>query len=109
MGVCDARAGLMADAERNLLRAYELDAANPVAGYNLSRVLYQRGEFQRAQFYIRRLNNSDLANAETLWLGVKVERRLGDRVAMQQLAEQLRKRFPKSREAAAYDRGAFDE
>jgi type IV pilus assembly protein PilF len=80
-----------------------------VTGYNLANLLFRRGDFNRAQFYIRRLNNSDLANAETLWLGVKVERRLGDRVAMQQLAEQLRKRFPKSREATAYDRGAFDE
>jgi type IV pilus assembly protein PilF len=108
-GLCEARAGKTAEAERSLALSYELDAGNPVTGYNLAGLLFRRGDFNRAQFYIRRLNNSDLANAETLWLGVKVERRLGDRVAMQQLAEQLRKRFPKSREAAAYDRGAFDE
>jgi type IV pilus assembly protein PilF len=35
-----------------------------------------RGELTRAQFYIRRLNNSNLANAETLWLGIKIEQRL---------------------------------
>ena len=109
MGVCDARAGLMADAERNLLRAYELDAANPVAGYNLSRVLYQRGDYQRAQFYIRRLNNSELANAESLWLGIKVENRMNDTQAMRQLSEQLRKRYPQSRERGSLDRRAYDE
>ncbi|MDP3759503.1 MAG: type IV pilus biogenesis/stability protein PilW [Ramlibacter sp.] len=109
MGLCEARAGKTAEAERSLARSYELDAGNPVTGYNLAGLLFRRGDFNRAQFYIRRLNNSDLANAETLWLGVKVERRLGDRVAMLQLAEQLKKRFPKSREAAAYERGAFDE
>jgi type IV pilus assembly protein PilF len=109
MGVCDARAGLMEDAERNLLRAYELDAANPVAGYNLSRVLYQRGDFKRAQFYIRRLNNSELANAESLWLGIKVENRMNDTAAMGQLSEQLRKRYPQSRERGSLDRRAFDE
>jgi type IV pilus assembly protein PilF len=108
-GLCEARAGKTAEAERSLARSYELDAGNPVTGYNLAGLLFRRGDFNRAQFYIRRLNNSDLANAESLWLGVKVERRLGDRVAMLQLAEQLRKRFPKSREAAAYDRGSFDE
>ena len=69
----------------------------------------QRGELVRAQFYIRRLNNSEYANAETLWLGIRVEQRLGDRVAMGQLADQLRKRFPQSRELAAYDKGIFDE
>ncbi|HXD41294.1 MAG TPA: type IV pilus biogenesis/stability protein PilW [Ramlibacter sp.] len=108
-GLCQARAGRPADAERSLARSYELDAGNPVTGYNLATLLFQRGDFTRAQFYIRRLNNSDQANAETLWLGVKVERRMNDRVAMQQLGEQLRKRFPQSREATAYARGAFDE
>jgi hypothetical protein len=97
------------EAEKSLARAYELDAGNPVTGYNLASLLFQRGDFERAQFYIRRLNNSDLANAESLWLGVKVERRMNDRVAMDQLADQLKKRFPQSREAAAYTRGAFDE
>jgi len=108
-GLCQARSGRTADAERSLARAYELDAGNPVTGYNLATLLFRRGDFTRAQFYIRRLNNTEMANAETLWLGVKVERRLNDRVAMLQLAEQLKKRFPKSREATAYERGAFDE
>jgi len=108
-GLCQARAGRMAEAERSLARSYELDAGNPVTGYNLASLLFRKADFTRAQFYIRRLNNSELANAETLWLGVKVERRLNDRVAMRQLGEQLKKRFPQSRETAAYDRGAFDE
>ncbi|MGH6627847.1 MAG: type IV pilus biogenesis/stability protein PilW [Burkholderiaceae bacterium] len=108
-GLCQARAGQRADAERSLSRSYELDAGNPITGYNLATLLFQRNEFTRAQFYIRRLNNSELANAESLWLGIKVERRMDDRVAMQQLVEQLKKRFPQSRERAAYERGAFDE
>lgn len=109
MGLCQARDGKAAEAERSLLRSYELDAGNPITGYNLSQLLYQRGDFERAQFYIRRLNNSELANAETLWLGVKVEQRMRDTVASEQLADQLRKRYPQSRERASLDRRAFDE
>lgn len=108
-GLCQVRAGQKAEGESSLLHSYELDAGNPVTGYNLASLLYQRQDLTRAQFYIRRLNNSDLANSETLWLGIKVERSLGDRVAMMQLADQLKKRFGQSREAAAYDRGAFNE
>lgn len=108
-GICQARAGQRAEAERSLAQSYELDAGNPVTGFNLANLLFQRGELARAQFYIRRLNNSELANAESLWLGVKVERQINDRVAMAQLGDQLKKRFPKSREAAAYERGAFNE
>jgi type IV pilus assembly protein PilF len=108
-GLCQARAGQREDAERSLARAYELDAGNPITGYNLARLLYQRGEFERAQFYIRRLNNTELANAESLWLGIKVEQRMKDGAAMSQLSEQLRKRFPQSRERASLERRAFDE
>ncbi|WP_374663135.1 type IV pilus biogenesis/stability protein PilW [Ramlibacter sp.] len=109
LGLCQARAGLRPEAERSLARAYELDAGNPIIGYNLAQLLYLRGDYARSQFYIRRLNNSELANAESLWLGIKVEQRMNDNVALEQLADQLRKRFPQSRERAALDRRAFDE
>lgn len=109
MGLCQMRANRPAEAERNLARSYDLDPGNPVTGYNLSQLLFQRGDYERAQFYIRRLNNSELANAETLWLGIKVERRLQNIEAQNQLAGQLRKRFPQSAELGSLDRGAFDE
>jgi len=108
-GLCQIRAGQRREAEQSLLKAYEYDAGNPVTGYNLANLLFQNSEFARAQFYIRRLNNSEWANAESLWLGIKVENRLADRVAALQLANQLEKRFPQSKEASAYRRGAFDE
>ena len=108
-GLCQLRAGQRVEAEASLTRAYELDAGNPITGYNLATLLFQRGEFVRAQFYVRRINNSELANAESLWLGIKVERRLDNRDAMEQLASQLRKRFAQSRELGWYERGAFDE
>ncbi len=108
-GLCELAAGQKGDAERTLARAYELDAANPIVGYNLSVLLYDRADYARAQFYIRRLNNGEYANAETLWLGMKVERRLGDSVALQQLAGQLKRRFPQSRELVSYEKGAFNE
>ena len=108
-GLCQARAGKSEVAERTLAKAYELDAGNPIVGYNLANLLFARGEMPRAQFYIRRLNNSELANAESLWLGIKVERKLGDKLAMAQLADQLKKRFPRSREMTSFEKGSFDE
>ncbi len=108
-GICQVRLGQLAEAEGSFSRSYELDAGNPITGYNLASLLYRRGEYTRAQFYIRRLNNSELANAETLWLGIKVERRLNNIEATEQLAQQLSRRYPKSREWGSYQRGAFDE
>lgn len=108
-GLCQLRAGQRAEAEHSLSKSYELDASNPITGYNLASLLHQRGEFVRAQFYVRRINNSEQANAESLWLGIKVERHLGNPQAVAQLAGQLRKRYPQSPELTAYERGAFDE
>ena len=108
-GLCQSRAGSRAEAEVSLMKSYELDAGNPITAYNLADLLFQRGDFVRSQFYVRRLNNSELANAESLWLGVKVERQLANRDAVQQLAAQLEKRFPQSAQASAYQRGSFHE
>ena len=108
-GVCQISAGQPSEAEQSLMHSYELDAGNPVTGYNLASLLYARGDLTRAQFYIRRLNNSELANAQTLWLGIKTERKLNNRESEVQLANQLRKRFSQSPEAAAYEKGSFNE
>ena len=108
-GLCYQRAGQVAEAEKTLLRAYEIDAGNPLVGYQLASILLAREEPKRAQFYIRRVNSGEFSNAASLWLGVKVERALGDSVAMRQLGEQLHKRFPDAKETLAFERGAFHE
>lgn len=108
-GICQLQAGQRAEAERTLLQAYEIDAGNPVIGYNLAALLFQRGDYARAQFYIRRVNNGPVSNAESLWLGLRTERRLGNSEAMNDLAGQLRRRYPQSREARAFERGQFDD
>lgn len=108
-GLCQLSAKDYDSAEKTLLQSYEIDTLNPIVSYNLAFLFFRRSDFSRAQFYIRRLNNSGMSNSETLWLGLKVERSLGDNIAMKQLAEQLRKRFPNSREFALYESEKFDE
>lgn len=109
-GACQADAGDWPAAEKSLSRGYELDPSNPVLAYNLSSVLYRRGELDRARFYIRRVNAlPEQSNAQTLWLAVRIERRAGNAAEMQELARQLRDRFPKSPEALLLEQGRFDE
>lgn len=108
-GICQMRAGQLTEAEGSFTKSYELDAANPITGYNLADLLYRRGDHNRAQFYIRRINNGEFANAETLWLGIRVERRLGNATAVEQLAQQLGRRYAQSPQWTLYQRGAFDE
>ena len=109
-GVCQAYAGQLTQAETSLSRAFELDSSNPFTATNLSQVLYQLGEFERARFYIRRVNAlPDVSNAQTLWLAARIENKLGNTQGTADFGSQLRNRFPDSREAAAFSRGNFDE
>jgi type IV pilus assembly protein PilF len=109
-GVCNARAGKLAEAERTLSRAYELDPSNPTTAVQLADVLYLNGEYERARFYIRRVNGSqDLASAQTLWLAARIEHRLRQEQQVQALGNQLRDRFPQSPEALLFEKGKFDE
>jgi len=108
-GICQQRAGRSEQAEQSLMQAYEIDPSNPSIGYHLASVLFARGDAKRAQFYARRVNNSEFATAASLWLGIKIERNLREFTNMRQLGNQLVKRFPKSKETEAFDKGAFDE
>ena len=109
-GVCLAVAGQLLEAEASLQRAYELEPANPAVAVNLSEVLYKRGDFERARFYVRRVNAVPaVANAQTLWLAARIENGIGNRPGVQEFGDQLQRRFPDSREFAAFQRGNFDE
>ncbi len=109
-GVCEARAGQLNEAERTLQRAYALDASNTAIALNLSEVLFQRGEYERARFYIRRVNAApQQATAQTLWLAARIEYRGGSVQAANEIGQQLLNRFPKSPEASAFQLGKFNE
>jgi len=108
-GLCQLRSGHPDDAEVSLSRSQKLDAENPVTAYNLALLLFHRGDFQPAQPYMRKLNRGPFANAETLWLGIRIERRLNNPDAVAALADQLRGRFAQSRELIAYEKGTFHD
>ena len=109
-GVCYGRDGKFAEAETALMRAYELEPGNPSTGLNLAEVLYRRQAFERASFYIGRVNDvPETANAQTLWLAARIEHKLGRDAALRVLGDRLRQRFAQSPEAALFERGRFDD
>jgi type IV pilus assembly protein PilF len=108
-GVCEARAGRLQIADRTLTRSYEMDPGNPGTAFNLGEVLYKLGEFERARFYLRRVNaEAANANAQSLWLAARIENRLGNVAGVRSFGDQLQRRFPQSPEAQLFDQGRFD-
>lgn len=109
-GVCEARAGRLDAAESSLTRAYEREPANATIALNYAEVLHRRGQTERAAFYVRRVNEvPEQVDAQSLWLALRVERKLGNQTAARVLERQLRERFPQSTEVAALQAGRFDD
>ncbi|WP_119287094.1 type IV pilus biogenesis/stability protein PilW [Azohydromonas sediminis] len=109
-GVCQAREGRYELAERTLARSYELDPSNPATGFNLAEVLLRLGQYERARFYIGRVNAvPEQVNAQTLWLAARIEHKLGNATGVADYGRQLRGRFPQSPEAAALESRRFDD
>jgi type IV pilus assembly protein PilF len=57
---------------------------------------------------VARHNKLVTPSAESLWLALRIERRLGEQVAEQAFANQLRRRYPASPEYQALQRGKYD-
>ena len=109
-GVCYGRDRQWPEAEDALMRAYELEPANPNVGINLAEVLMQRQAYERARFYIGRVNGVPAnVNAQTLWLAARIDHKLGRDADVRQYGDRLRDRFPQSPEAALAERGRFDD
>jgi type IV pilus assembly protein PilF len=110
MGNCQARDDRLADAEASLVRSYQLDPGSSATAVNLADVQYRRGEYDKARFYIERVNKSPAqSNAQSLWLAARIEYKLGNRALAQGLGGQLRSRYPQSPEALAFEQGRYDE
>jgi type IV pilus assembly protein PilF len=111
-GACALRIKDYAGAERYLLQALQLTPDLPATNANLARVYFEKRDYVRANFFVTRLNKvakMESLAADVLWLGIKVQHKVGDTGAEAGWATQLRRHHPGSTEYAAYQRGAFDE
>jgi len=106
-GVCARRKGDDVSALQFFQRAITVRPNQPQALYQLAELAFQANNFAAAQGYLRRLAQVAPGTADVLWLGLRVERKLGNAVAEASYAQQLRKNFPDSKEAAALQAGRF--
>jgi type IV pilus assembly protein PilF len=107
-GACARRSGDFAGAEGYFQQALKINPNQAQALFQVADLSYVRGDYAGARGYLNRLTQLVQAGAEVLWLGVRVERRLGDRNAEASYALQLRNRFPESVEARALAAGRFE-
>jgi len=107
-GICAQRKGGDTEALDFYQRALRLDPNYAPALINLGQLRYRRGELDDARNLVSRYNKATEPTAESLWLAVRIERKLGDSSAVTAYANQLRRRFPGSKEYQDMQKGQFE-
>ena len=107
-GACYAKLGDLANAEGYIEQSLRIAPGNPQAVLQLASLNYQRGQLELARQQIADLLRQTEPNAEALWLGVRIERGLGNRPGEARYANQLRRRFPLAPEAQQLMKGHFE-
>lgn len=99
-GLCSMKAGNAKNAEEFLQKALTVQPNMPEALLGLANLYFTKADYAGAKSYflIFKRNNISPLTAENLWLAVRIERKLGDRIAENSYAMQLRKNFPDARE-----------
>ena len=98
LGLCAMREGKSDLAEHYFRQALGKSPNFPPALYQMATLSWDSGNALQARAYLQRVTQLVRPNAALLWLGVQVERELGDRRAADAYALQLRERFPTSAE-----------
>ncbi|MFA6313010.1 MAG: type IV pilus biogenesis/stability protein PilW [Sterolibacterium sp.] len=107
-GICSMRIKDDKAAEDYFVKALRVDGHSDRALYFLADIAYRQGRIAAARLHLQELYKITEPSPESLWLGVRIERKLGDREAEARLASQLRRRFPGSQEQQMLMQGQYD-
>jgi len=100
-GKCSAAIGDVAAADQYFRRALQVRPNDAGAAYNLALLNFKGGRLPESRALMKVVMQQNSPGAEALFLGMCIERRLGDRSAEQSYVTQLRNRYPDSAETRA--------
>jgi len=107
-GRCSASLGDIAGAEQYFKRALALAPGNPNASYGLALIAYKGARYPEARTWLRPAVLQANPAPEALYLGVCLERKLGDRQTEMSYTSQLKNRYPDSSETRALPTGVCE-
>ena len=107
-GICMLSRGDYKSAEEFFQKTLSIRPADSQALIGMAEVDFRSGNLAMAKSNLSRHMQISAPTAESLWLGIQIERKTGDRHAEASYTMQLQKRFPDSKEAAALRDGRFE-
>ena len=98
----------VSEAHAVLLRALRADATNSDAQFLLADICYRTGRLSQAKNRLADVHRMSEPTAQTTWLGLRLERKLGDREEEMRYVNQLRRKFQESREYQLLMQGNYE-
>ena len=98
-GRCARAAGNAGEAREYLRKALSADKRMASALYDLAQLEYEQGRPSSAKRYIDRYHDVATVAPESLWLAIRIERRLGNRSAADEYGKRLVRKWPDSTQA----------
>ena len=108
IGTCAYKNNLSDKASDYFQKALSLNPVIPVALIHLSEINYDAGEYNAARNYLERYLVSSRHTPKSLWLGIRIERELGDKDMESSYSMLLRNQYPESEEAKKLQELAFN-
>jgi type IV pilus assembly protein PilF len=97
-GICYLQQHDSSHAEQSFRAALQANPQYGPAMLQMARILFERSEYLQTRAYLQRFGQAGAHNAQSLWLGVRTERQLGNRDAEGSYALLLKNKFPDSQE-----------
>lgn len=107
-GLCSERKGDLRQAESYYGKALKLAPNSPLPTIKLANLHFRNGNLNEAQRLLARHQEISPPTAEALWLGLRIERKLGDRNQEAIYNQQLRRNFPDAPETQKLLRGQYE-
>lgn len=102
-GICSGNMGDRSQSETYLRAALRKNPQFSLALLEMAKLSLAKTDYLTARAYLQRYAAVAPHSAESLWVGIQVEHRLGDRDAVASYALKLRSNFPESREAQLFE------
>ena len=93
-GNCALQAGNMKDAEVSLRKALDVKPRFSEALFQMADLEYRQTEYMSARAFLERYLEVGRTSPDTLWLGVRIERGLGNNAQAQHYAQRLKSEYP---------------
>jgi len=104
-GVCMHSDGNNIAADRYFRQALAVHPNMPEGLLQLGNLLYERDEYAEALDLVKRFLSLYAPTPEILWLGMRIERKLGDETSAGSYADRLVKQFPDSEQSRMLQSG----